>query len=95
MDVTKVKAGDQLKLFVEGRIDNTTAPKLNEVITENLDGIKIVVIDCLKLNYISSAGLRVLLATKKQVDDVVLLHPSDVISDVLEMTGFDSILTIK
>lgn len=95
MEVTKVKAGKQLKLFVEGRVDTTTAPQLEKEISGDLDSVESVVIDCLKLSYISSAGLRLLLSTKKKVNDLTLVHVNETIMEVLEMTGFDTLLTIK
>ena len=92
------KEGEKLVLSPEGRIDTVTAPEFSKAIEDNIDGIKELVIDFEKLEYISSAGLRVLLTTQKnmsKVGSMKLIHVSDVIMDVFNITGFVDILTIE
>ena len=86
-------AGDVLELRVTGRLDSLTAPQLLEVYEkrEAAGGIRKVRVDCHALDYISSAGLRVLLIMQKQ-HGVKLLAVNSTVGEILEATGFDSIL---
>ena len=98
MTINVNKEGEKLVLSPEGRIDTVTAPEFSKVIDENIEGVKELVIDFEKLEYISSAGLRVLLTTQKnmsKVGSMKLIHVSDVIMDVFNITGFVDILTIE
>lgn len=98
MTINVNKDGEKLVLLPEGRIDTVTAPEFSKVIEENIDGVKDLVIDFEKLEYISSAGLRVLLTTQKNMSKLgtmKLIHVSDVIMDVFNITGFVDILTIE
>lgn len=98
MTINVNKDGEKLVLSPEGRIDTVTAPEFSKVIDENIEGVKELVIDFEKLEYISSAGLRVLLTTQKnmsKVGSMKLIHVSDVIMDVFNITGFVDILTIE
>ena len=89
-------AGDVLELRVTGRVDSLTAPQLLEVYEkrEAAGGIRKVRIDCHTLDYISSAGLRVLLIMQKQ-HGVKLVAVNSVVKEILETTGFDSILEME
>ena len=90
--------GEKLVVCPEGRIDTVTAPEFSKAIEEKLDGVKELVLDFAKLDYISSAGLRVLLTTQKtmaKVGSMKLINVGDVIMDVLNITGFVDILTIE
>ena len=85
-----------LSVAIEGRLDTTTAPELESFIDNNYDGKDLIVIDCEKLSYISSAGLRVLLtAQKKTKGSMKLINVCELVMEVFEMTGFADILTIE
>ena len=84
-----------LNVSLEGRLDTTTAPELESFIGANYDGGSIVV-DCEKLVYISSAGLRVLLgAHKKTKGAMKLINVCELVMEVLQMTGFSEFLVIE
>lgn len=99
MDVKKSKTGTDLFVEITGRIDSVTAPQLHEILTDSIDGIKSLVLDFAKVDYVSSAGLRVLLNTLKLMNkaggSMVVRHPHQDVMDVFVMTGFDNILTIE
>lgn len=98
MNITKSKNGTELNIALEGRLDTTTAPKLEAELKQNLDGVKELTLDFAQLEYLSSAGLRVLLATQKTMNKqgaMVIRNVNDVINEVFEVTGFSDILTIK
>lgn len=98
MTINVNKEGEKLILSPEGRIDTVTAPEFSKAIEDNIEGVKDLVIDFEKLEYISSAGLRVLLTTQKnmsKIGSMKLIHVSDVIMDVFNITGFVDILTIE
>ena len=85
-----------LKIELEGRVDTTTAPELDRFIGENYNGTDTIVINCEKLAYISSAGLRVLLTTQKKTKgNMKLTNVGEVVMEVFEMTGFADILVIE
>ncbi|MCQ2400682.1 MAG: STAS domain-containing protein [Lachnospiraceae bacterium] len=97
MEIIKTKEGSNLKVAVEGRLDTVTAPQLEKELRDNLDGIKELDFDFEKLQYISSAGLRVLLSAQKIMNKQGVMKVFHVNSDVLEVfdvTGFVDILTI-
>jgi anti-sigma B factor antagonist len=90
------KVDDALNLSIEGRLDTTTAPELDSFLTENLDGVGELNINCEKLVYLSSAGLRVLLvAHKKMQGKMKLSNVCDLVMEVFELTGFADILVIE
>ena len=81
-----------------GRLDTTTAPQLEAVIDDCIAGIEEFVLDCSELEYVSSAGLRVILKTQKQMNmqgNMKLIHVNDSIMEVFDITGFSDILTIE
>ena len=81
-----------------GRLDTTTAPALQKTITDDLQDTRHLVLDLKKLEYISSAGLRVLLAAQKKMNAIgtmKLLNVRETVMEVFEMTGFADILTIE
>ena len=89
---------EELVLQIAGRLDTTTAPALDKSIMENMSGLKSLILDFKGLEYISSAGLRVLLGTQKKmqrVGSMKLTGVCDDVMEVLEMTGFADILTIE
>lgn len=97
MQITKNQEGEKLTVKVEGRLDTSTAPSL-EAELANLEGVKEMVFDFSGLEYVSSAGLRVILATQKtmsKLGGLTLTGVSDAVMEVFEITGFADILTIK
>lgn len=95
-----VKTLDQHKLTIaiEGRLDTSTAPELDACLQESLADATELVLDFAALDYISSAGLRILLKTQKQMSakgTMKLIHVNDDIRDVFDITGFLDILTIE
>ena len=98
MTINVNKEGEKLTIIPEGRIDTVTAPEFSKAIDDNIEGVKDLVIDFEKLEYISSAGLRVLLTAQKtmtKAGSMKLIHVADVIMDVFNITGFADILTIE
>lgn len=97
MNITKNKNGNTLLLTVEGRLDTTTAPAL-EAECVQLDGVENLCFDFSKLEYISSAGLRVLLSFQKKMNaqgKMVIKNVCEEVMEVFEITGFSDILTIE
>ena len=85
-----------LNVALEGRLDTTTAPELESFFSKNYDGNGSIVIDCEQLSYVSSAGLRVLLAAQKKTKGAMkLINVCELVMEVFEMTGFSDILTIE
>lgn len=85
-----------LNVSLDGRLDTITAPEFEDLLKLNLAGVKSVVIDCEKLTYVSSAGLRVLLSlSKKFKDSLTLVNVQELVMEVLEVTGFQNILNFK
>ena len=87
-----------MTIAVEGRLDTMTAPQLETVIKEELDGVDNLVFDFSELKYISSAGLRVLLTAQKAMNDqgsMKVVNVNDLVSEVFELTGFSDILDIE
>ena len=85
-----------LNLALDGRLDTTTAPELESFLSNNYNGTGEIVIDCEKLLYISSAGLRVLLAAQKKTKGAMkLVNVCELVMEVFEMTGFADILVIE
>lgn len=98
MTITKNKEGAVLTLAPEGRLDTTTAPALEEELKNSLAGIEELILDFAGLEYVSSAGLRVILSTQKIMNKqgkMVLRNVNPDINDVFEITGFSEILTIE
>ena len=98
MTINQNKAGNMLTLAIEGRIDTKTAPELEKVLDGTLDGITELVFDFTGVSYISSAGLRVLLKTQKQMNkqgSMTVIHANEDIMEIFEVTGFTDILNIK
>lgn len=96
MKIDFKKDNDNLSVALDGRLDTTTAPELDSFFAANYDGNGTVVIDCEKLTYISSAGLRVLLAAQKKTKgSMKLINVCELVMEVFEMTGFADILVIE
>ena len=97
MTINKKQNGTEVTLAIEGRLDTITAPDLEKEVQTLYDSEK-VVIDCAKLDYISSAGLRVFLSAHKvfsQKKGLVIKNVNDTLLDIFEVTGFRDILTIE
>ncbi len=98
MNINKTTNGTELKIELEGRLDTTTAPLLDEELKTSLEGVEKLVLDFGKLEYISSAGLRVLLSAQKVMNkqgSMVIREVSEEIQEIFEVTGFVDILTIE
>ena len=98
MNIQKTLSGAALTVALEGRLDTTTAPKLEEELRGSVDGITRLVFDVEKLEYISSAGLRVLLAMQKLMNRLgvmLLRNVNEAVMEVFEVTGFSDILRIE
>lgn len=98
MVIQKTKYGSALTLALEGRLETTTAPELEAVLKEELDGLTALIFDFSKLEYISSAGLRVILAAQKAMSkqgSMKVVNVNDIITEIFEITGFSEILTIE
>ena len=98
MDIVCTAKDGRLDIKLSGRLDTTTAPQLETAINSNLDGLKELALDFKELEYISSAGLRVLLGAQKKMNrqgSMEVSNVNDTIMEVFEITGFVEILTIK
>lgn len=98
MNILKNVEGNILTLSLEGRLDTTTAPELESVIRDSLDNVTELILDLSNLDYLSSAGLRVLLSAQKQMNrkgKMVVRHVCETVMEVFNMTGFSDILTIE
>jgi len=98
MTITKELNGTELKIAVEGRLDTMTAPELEAELNQNLGNAESLTLDFSKLEYISSAGLRVLLSAHKIMSSkggMKVTHVNEIVSEVFEVTGFADILTIE
>ena len=98
LNITKKVEGDTLSVTLDGRLDTKTAPQLQNELEPLLDGISKLVLDFEKVDYISSAGLRVLLTFQQDLAEqgkkMELCHVNEMIRDVFDVTGFLEILTI-
>lgn len=98
MEISKDLYENKLGLALTGRLDTTTAPQLEAVLKESLEGVTELTLDFERLEYISSAGLRVLLSAQKQMNQqgkMVIRNVNADIQEVFEITGFADILTIE
>lgn len=98
MYIFKELEGTVLNVQLEGRLDTNTAPKLESEMDEALEGITELNLDFRKLDYVSSAGLRVLLVLQKKMSkqgSMVIYNVNDQIEEVFDITGFADILTVK
>ena len=98
MNITKSKEGSTLTVALEGRLDTTTSPQLEAELKTSLDDVKDLVFDIKDLEYISSAGLRVLLSAQKVMNkqgSMKVKNISQEIREIFEVTGFDELLNIE
>ena len=98
LNINVKSEGEKLTVKLEGRLDTTTSPELESELGKNLDGIKELVFDFNGLEYLSSAGLRVLLNAQKtmnQQGEMKVTGVSDAVKEIFDVTGFSDILTIE
>lgn len=98
MTINKNVTGTILTVEVEGRLDTMTAPELEKTLKESLDGMTELVLDFANLEYVSSAGLRVLLSAQKIMNkqgSMVIRNVCETVMEVFEVTGFSDILTVE
>jgi len=98
MTIAKNQNGNELIITLTGRLDTTTAPQLESELKASLPGVEHLVLDFAGLDYLSSAGLRVLLATQKQMNkqgDMIVRKVNETIAEIFDVTGFCDILTIE
>ena len=98
MTIYKELDGDAMKVTLEGRLDTVTAPELQQELKGSLDDVKELVFDFTDLEYISSAGLRVLLMAQKSMNGkgtMKVTGVNDLIAEIFEVTGFTELLTIE
>ncbi len=98
MEIKKTTNGNELNIAVEGRLDTTTAPLLEAELKQNIGGIEKLVFDFSSLEYLSSAGLRVLLSAQKVMNrqgKMIVKNVNETIAEIFEVTGFADILTIE
>ena len=98
LNISKESNATSLTVILEGRLDTTTAPDLEKELKDSLDDVTELIMDFEKLEYISSAGLRVLLSAQKIMSrqgEMKLIHVSNTIMEIFEVTGFADILTIE
>ena len=98
MTIEKNLNGTELNVKVSGRLDTTTAPQLEAALKESYEGVEKLVLDFTALEYLSSAGLRVLLAAQKVMNkqgEMIIRNVNETINEIFEVTGFIDILTIE
>ena len=98
MTIKKIADSKKLTIILSGRLDTTTAPGLETELKQNISGVEELVLDFAALEYLSSAGLRVLLAAQKVMNrqgSMVLRNVNDTIMEIFEVTGFSDILNIQ
>lgn len=98
MTIEIIKNGEEATIEVAGRLDTTTAPSLDKTINEDIKEVKELTLDLKELEYISSAGLRVLLSAQKKMQKIGSMKVKNVceeVMEVFEMTGFADILVIE
>ncbi len=98
MTIEKNLNGSELTVAIVGRLDTTTAPQLEAEFKQNIGGVEKLVLDFANLEYLSSAGLRVLLAAQKVMNkqgEMIIRNVNDTINEIFDVTGFIDILTIE
>lgn len=96
MNIEKKSSGTSLTVTVSGRLDTLTAPALEQELKTSLDGVTQLVLDFKDLEYISSAGLRVLLGAHKAMKgNLIVKNANQPLMEVFDITGFADILTIE
>lgn len=97
MTVTKKLEGTKLTAMIEGRLDTNTTPEAEKELTGSLDNVTELILDFKKLDYISSAGLRLLLMLQKRMiaqGSMVIRNANAIVKEIFEVTGFSDVLTV-
>jgi len=84
-----------LTVKVIGKLDTMTAPKLEEELSKNINGVQEIIFDLEELKYISSSGIRVLLTIKKKIGNMKILKPTEEVMEVFEITGLSDVFDIE
>ena len=98
MNILKSLNDTTLTLALEGRLDTTTAPMLSEVVENELDGVQQLILDLGSLEYVSSAGLRVILAAQDIMDEqgeMKVIRVNETVMEIFDITGLVDLLTIE
>ena len=98
LEIKKTIENGKATFLLSGRLDTGTSPDLDRELKASLDGISELIIDLKKTDYISSAGLRVLLSAQKVMNrqgSMVIRNANDTVMEIFEVTGFSDILTIE
>ena len=98
MTIEKYRQGAELTVVLEGRLDTVSAPDLDAVVKNELLGVDTFILDLKKLQYTSSAGLRVILVAQKTMNKqgkMILKNVAEAVMEVFEMTGLSDLLTIE
>lgn len=98
MTIEMKKNGSALTVSLAGRLDTVTSPDLEKALADALTDVKELTFDLAKLEYVSSAGLRVLLSAQKKMSvagKMVVKNVSEIVNEIFEVTGFSDILTIE
>lgn len=98
MTIEKTLNGSELTVNLTGRLDTTTAPQLEAELKQSFSGVEKLVLDFAALDYLSSAGLRVLLAAQKAMNkqgEMIIKNVNETIAEIFEVTGFSDVLTIE
>ena len=98
LNINKTVENGSALFALEGRLDTVTAPELEAALKETLDGVSELTLDFEELDYLSSAGLRVLLSAQKRMNrqgSMKLVHVNEVVMEIFELTGFSEILRVE
>ena len=98
MTINKIANGSELTIMVGGRLDTMTAPALEAEIKESIEGVEKLILDFAALEYISSAGLRVILSAQKIMNkqgEMIVKNVNEIVNEIFEITGFCDVLTIE
>ena len=94
MEIITQKENNTLKIFLMGKLDATNAPSLELKIENEKSGVNKIIFDVNALEYVSSAGLRVILKAKRDIDDTSVINASAEVYDIFEMTGFSEMMSV-
>mgnify|MGYP002528319637 CR=1 FL=1 len=98
MKINKITEANTLTIQIDGKLDTTTAPQLGKELEASLSGVTKLIFDFKDLEYISSAGLRIILSLQKRMNNqgsILIKNANDEVKEVFEITGFSTILTIE
>ena len=98
MNIEKITNDKELVIKVEGRLDTVTAPELEKEVKDSVQGVEVLVFDLAGLDYISSAGLRVVLSAQKTMNaqgKMIVKNVNEAVMEIFEITGFTDVLTIE